>query len=122
MRHLIEEGMRIAQHGPVQGRAALHLAAERVSVHLQRRSGYLHVNSGRRLARAKADRQSHHSLATDRANLGTGAVRRRNYQRGDAVDREVHLLDRTRRLVEALSVFQIDLGQMRPQPLVVLIR
>src|SRR5436190_8996819 len=35
---------RIAQHGPVQGRAALHLAAERVSVHLQRRSGYLHVD------------------------------------------------------------------------------
>ena len=114
LRYLVEEGVGITQHRQVQRQAALHLAAERVSVHLQRHSGYLYVNGGRRLVRAEADRQSHHSLATDRADFGAGAVRRSDHQRCDALDRKVHLLDRTGGLVEALSVFQIDLGQMRP--------
>ena len=106
----------------VQCRAPIEFAAEDAGVHLQRRPRHLDVDRRRRIAVAETDRQSHHSLAADGADLRAGAVGRRDHQRGDAVDREIHMFDRTRRLIEALSVFKNDLRQMRPQPLVVVIR
>ncbi len=122
LRDLVEERMGITKRDQVQCRAALEFAAKNAGVHPERRPGNLDVNRGRCLAVAKTNRQSHDPFVADGADLGAGAVGGRDHERSKPVDGKINMVNRTRCLIEAFSVVEHDWRQMRPQPLVIIIR
>ena len=102
LRHLVEEGVRVAEQQVPDGRAPSEFLAEHAGFDPQRLSGDLNHNVAWPLVVAKQDRQARHPLIPDTPHLGGRPVLHRVDQCDGTTQEKVGKVDRLARVIEDL--------------------
>ena len=103
LRHLREQGLRVAQHQVLQRASAAEFLFEQRTAEPVGHTGAVHDRPVRRDLVVRHQRDANHAFVAEHGNFGGCAALREKHQRDDRINRKVHVLLDVTGLIENVT-------------------